>query len=70
MADVTVDGDVLRGKPPAFSAEDAAAVAASLFDLRGTATPVGSERDQGFVIRGPDGPVGVLKISNASSNTS
>ena len=51
MADVTVDGDVLRGEPPAFGAEDAAAVAASLFGLHGTATPVGSERDQGFVIQ-------------------
>jgi 4-aminobutyrate aminotransferase-like enzyme/Ser/Thr protein kinase RdoA (MazF antagonist) len=68
MAEIAVDGDVLRGQPPAFGAEDAAALAGSLFGLHGTASPVGSERDQGFVIRGPDGPVGVLKISNASED--
>jgi 4-aminobutyrate aminotransferase-like enzyme/Ser/Thr protein kinase RdoA (MazF antagonist) len=68
MAEVTVDGDVLRGEPPTFTNEDAAALASSLFGLHGTASPVGSERDQGFVIRGPGGPVGVLKISNANED--
>jgi 4-aminobutyrate aminotransferase-like enzyme/Ser/Thr protein kinase RdoA (MazF antagonist) len=68
MAEVTVDGDVLRGEPPAFSLDQAAELAERYFGLRGSASSVGSERDQGFVIGGPDGPVGVLKISNASED--
>jgi len=68
MAEATVDGDVLRGEPPAFDAAQAAELAERLFGLRGNASPVGSERDQGFVIAGPEGPVGVLKISNASED--
>ncbi len=63
-------GDVLRGEPPAFSAEQAAELAAGLFGLHGAASPLGSERDQGFMIRGVDGPVGVLKISNAGEHRS
>jgi len=62
------DTDVLRGMPPAFGAVQAAALAAELFGLHGVATPLGSERDQGFLIRGSEGPVGVLKISNASED--
>jgi 4-aminobutyrate aminotransferase-like enzyme/Ser/Thr protein kinase RdoA (MazF antagonist) len=61
-----VPDDVLTGEPPAFSPDEAADVAHSLFGLRGAATPLGSERDQGFLIANDDGPVGVLKISNAS----
>ncbi|MEP6757904.1 MAG: aminotransferase class III-fold pyridoxal phosphate-dependent enzyme [Actinomycetota bacterium] len=64
----TRDGDVLRGEPPAFGVEEAATLAADLFGLRGTASPLGSERDQGFLIRGEHGPVGALKISNASED--
>src|SRR5512133_34870 len=47
MAEATVDGDVLRGEPPAFGASQAADLAERLFGLRGSASPVGSERDQG-----------------------
>ncbi len=65
MADTVIDGDVLRGEPPAFDAEAASALAARVFGLDGTASALGSERDQGFMITGPDGPRGVLKISNA-----
>src|SRR4051812_48511626 len=68
MAEVSVDGDVLRGEPPAFDPQEAAVLAQRLFGLHGSTSGVGSERDQGFVIRGPDGPVGVLKISNASED--
>jgi len=68
MAELTVDGDVLRGQPPAFDPAEAAAIAERLFGLRGSASAVGSERDQGFVIRGEAGPVGVVKISNASED--
>ena len=61
-------GDVLRGEPPAFSADAAAELAARWFGLVGTATPLGSERDQGFMIRADDGPIGVLKVSNANED--
>jgi 4-aminobutyrate aminotransferase-like enzyme len=61
-------GDVLRGEPPAFSPVEAAALAERLFGLVGEASPLGSERDQGFLLVGPDGPVGVLKISNANEH--
>src|SRR6187399_854974 len=64
----THETDVLRGQPPAFTPEEAAAIAAELFGLRGTASPLGSERDQGFMIHGAGGPAGVLKISNASED--
>ena len=64
----THESDVLRGQPPAFSPEVAAALAAELFGLRGTASPLGSERDQSFLIEGAGGPLGVLKISNASED--
>ncbi len=65
MADTVIDGDVLRGEPPAVDAEAASALAARVFGLDGTASALGSERDQGFMIAGPDGPQGVLKVSNA-----
>ncbi len=61
-------GDVLRGEPPSFTAEAASELAARWFGLVGAATPLGSERDQGFMIGSADGPVGVLKISNASED--
>ncbi|MEO8476797.1 MAG: aminotransferase class III-fold pyridoxal phosphate-dependent enzyme [Actinomycetota bacterium] len=63
-------GDVLRGEPPSFGAEAASQLAARWFGLVGTATPLGSERDQGFMIGSAEGPVGVLKISNASEDPS
>jgi 4-aminobutyrate aminotransferase-like enzyme/Ser/Thr protein kinase RdoA (MazF antagonist) len=53
---------VLAASPPRFSAKEAAAIAAKLFDLRGDAVDLGSERDQTFLIE--DGGGGVLKISN------
>ncbi len=54
---------VLAASPPRFSAEEAAAIAAKLFDLRGDAVDLGSERDQTFLIE-DGGAGGVLKISN------
>jgi len=56
-----VPGGVLEATPPRFSAEQAAAFAARLFGVEGSASPLQSERDQGFLIEGG----GVLKISNA-----
>jgi 4-aminobutyrate aminotransferase-like enzyme/Ser/Thr protein kinase RdoA (MazF antagonist) len=54
---------VLETRPPKFTPEEAAGIAADLFDLEGTALDLGSERDQTFLIDG-DGDGGVLKISN------
>ena len=54
---------VLEAPPPRFSADEVAAIAADLFGLHGSATDLGSERDQTFLIDdGAEG--GVLKISN------
>src|SRR5436190_19081664 len=55
--------NVLEAPPPRFTPNEVAAIAAALFGLEGTATDLGSERDQTFLI---DDAVagGVLKISN------
>lgn len=58
---------VLETQPPAFTPDDAAAVAAEAFGLAGTATDLGSERDQTFLIESPAGDA-VLKISNAGED--
>ena len=50
---------VLDSTPPQFTAEDAARIAADLFGVHGTASALGSERDQAFLLE-----IGVLKISN------
>ena len=63
-------GDVLRGEPPSFTEGAASELAARWFGLVGSAAPLGSERDQGFMIRSADGPLGVLKISNANEDPS
>ena len=55
---------VLAANPPRFSAEEAAEIAANLFDLRGDTVALGSERDQMFLIEDGDAGGGVLKISN------
>ncbi|HKN63472.1 MAG TPA: hypothetical protein VJV76_03985, partial [Gaiellaceae bacterium] len=54
---------VLDSVPPRFSAEDAARIAAETFGLRGTASALGSERDQAFLLDN-----GVLKISNSGED--
>jgi 4-aminobutyrate aminotransferase-like enzyme/Ser/Thr protein kinase RdoA (MazF antagonist) len=55
---------VLEVTPPRFSEEGAARIAAELFGMHCTATALGSERDQAFLLE--DGRRGgVLKISNA-----
>lgn len=54
---------VLEAPPPRFSHAEAASIAADVFDLRGTAVELGSERDQTFVIEDGHGG-GVVKISN------
>jgi 4-aminobutyrate aminotransferase-like enzyme/Ser/Thr protein kinase RdoA (MazF antagonist) len=55
--------NVLEAPPPRFTPDEVAAIAAALFGLEGTATDLGSERDQTFLID-DGGAGGVLKISN------
>jgi 4-aminobutyrate aminotransferase-like enzyme/Ser/Thr protein kinase RdoA (MazF antagonist) len=58
---------VLESTPPRFTADDAAEIAAELFNLHGTASDLGSERDQTFLL--DDGRAGgVLKISNSGED--
>jgi 4-aminobutyrate aminotransferase-like enzyme/Ser/Thr protein kinase RdoA (MazF antagonist) len=54
---------VLESKPPRFSDGDVARIAAELFGLEGTATNLGSERDQTFLVEGL-ADAGVVKLSN------
>jgi 4-aminobutyrate aminotransferase-like enzyme/Ser/Thr protein kinase RdoA (MazF antagonist) len=54
---------VLEAEPPQFTAGEAARIAADLFGVRGTASALGSERDQAFLLE-DGGSGGVLKISN------
>ncbi len=49
---------------PSFSVEQARNIAAELFGLSGTASPLPSERDQNFLISTEDGKKFVLKIAN------
>jgi 4-aminobutyrate aminotransferase-like enzyme/Ser/Thr protein kinase RdoA (MazF antagonist) len=65
MTDTKVD-EVLTAAPPAFGADEAAAIARALFGISGVATSVASERDQTFLIDGPR--PAVLKVSNAAED--
>jgi 4-aminobutyrate aminotransferase-like enzyme/Ser/Thr protein kinase RdoA (MazF antagonist) len=56
-------GSVLESVPPRFTPGDAARIAQQLFGLHGTASALGSERDQAFLLE-----AGVLKISNRSED--
>ncbi len=58
---------VLEAAAPAFTTEQAARIAAELFDIHGGATDLGSERDQTFLID-DGGAGGILKISNSAED--
>ena len=58
---------VLESTPPRFTADEAARIAAELFGLHGTASALGSERDQAFLLE-DGGAGGVLKISNSGED--
>jgi 4-aminobutyrate aminotransferase-like enzyme/Ser/Thr protein kinase RdoA (MazF antagonist) len=58
---------VLDSKPPRFSTDDVARIAAELFALEGTARNLGSERDQTFLVEGSAG-AGVVKLSNLAED--
>jgi len=65
--DPLVVSSVLDSAPPRFTADEAAAIAAELFGVRGSAHDLGSERDQAFLL--DDGAAGaVLKISNSGED--
>ncbi len=58
---------VLADPPPRYSVADAARMAAETFGLEGTATELGSERDQAFLIENGSAAA-VLKISNSGED--
>jgi 4-aminobutyrate aminotransferase-like enzyme/Ser/Thr protein kinase RdoA (MazF antagonist) len=58
---------VLDSALPQFTPEEAARIAAELFGFHGTASALGSERDQTFLLD-DGGRGGVLKISNPSED--
>src|SRR5205814_668249 len=64
----TVAVSVLEAEPPRFSPDEAAELAGRLFGVTGTATPLGSERDQAFLIDAGDDGGSVLKISNSGED--
>jgi 4-aminobutyrate aminotransferase-like enzyme/Ser/Thr protein kinase RdoA (MazF antagonist) len=57
---------VLHADPPSLTPERAEQVALTLFGVRGSASPLVSERDQNFRIDEPGGGRWVLKVSNAA----
>lgn len=57
----------LPGRPE-LTAEAAAALARERFGVEASAHALPSDRDLNFRLDGPDGPVGVLKISNANEH--
>jgi 4-aminobutyrate aminotransferase-like enzyme/Ser/Thr protein kinase RdoA (MazF antagonist) len=60
---------VLEATPPRFTADEAARIAAEVFGVHGSASDLGSERDQAFLL--DDGGAGrVLKISNSGEDPS
>ena len=54
---------VLDSAPPQFTPDEAARIAAEVFGVHGTASALGSERDQAFLLE-----KGVLKISNSGED--
>ena len=67
MAEAMTALGVLEASPPRFSPAEIAGIAADLFGVRGDARDLGSERDQTFLVDGPDGS-GILKVSNLAED--
>ncbi len=59
---------VLEEPAPAFSTAQAGEIARRVFDLRASAQPLASERDQNFRLRTADGSEWVLKIANPAED--
>ena len=68
MAEAMTALGVLEASPPRFSPAEIAGIAADLFGVRGDARDLGSERDQTFLVEGPDGS-GILKVSNLAEDS-
>lgn len=60
--------EVLRAKPPRFTVEEASTFAEDTFGAQGTAHSLGSERDQTFLIEGPERRA-VMKVSNSAESS-
>ena len=59
---------VFEAQAPAFSSQEAEAIARQAFDIQASAHPLVSERDQNFQLRAKDGSAWVLKIANPAEN--
>lgn len=60
---------VLMASPPGFDAGDAVRIGLRTYGIEATdADDLGSERDQTWLLRGPDGPLAVMKISNPAED--
>jgi 4-aminobutyrate aminotransferase-like enzyme/Ser/Thr protein kinase RdoA (MazF antagonist) len=59
---------VLEAPAPAFSIQEAEAIAKQAFNIEASAHPLDSERDQNFRLRANDGSEWVLKIANPAEN--
>ncbi len=58
----------MTNAPPAFAPDQAAALAETLFGIRGTAAPLPGEKDLNLLLRCDDGGVYVLKIAAADED--
>jgi 4-aminobutyrate aminotransferase-like enzyme/Ser/Thr protein kinase RdoA (MazF antagonist) len=65
---VTGEPDPLEAPPPAFRPSDAERIAAEVFGVSGTGSPLVSERDQNVKITADDGRGFVLKIANPADD--
>jgi Ser/Thr protein kinase RdoA (MazF antagonist) len=61
---------VLEEPAPAFSTAQTEEIARRVFDLRASAQPLASERDQNFHLRAEDGSEWVLKVANPAEDPS
>ena len=59
---------VLEAPAPAFSTQEAEAIALQTFDIQASAHGLASERDQNFQLRAKDGSEWVLKIANPAED--
>ena len=66
VASVAVSS-VLESTPPRFTAAEATRIAAEVFGVHGSASELGSERDQAFLLE-DGGSGGILKISNSGED--
>ena len=59
---------VFEAQAPAFTTQEAEAIARQAFDIQASAHPLASERDQNFQLRAKDDSKWVLKIANPAEN--